>query len=85
MRVFNIEIEDEVLSALKIPPDEVEAELRKALADSLYARRVLPLGKARMLAKATRWEFEDLLTRYKVPRDYTEKDLEEDLRFSELP
>jgi len=77
-----LEVPEEVRRALRLPPDEVEGELRKELALALYQRGVLSLGKARVLARMTRWEFEDLLGRRKIPRHYTEQDLEEDLAYA---
>ena len=77
-----LEVPEEVRRALRLPPDEVEGELRKELALALYQRGVLSLGKARVLARMTRWEFEDLLGRRKILRHYTEQDLEEDLAYA---
>lgn len=74
-------IPDDVVSALRLPPDEAESELRKELAVALYQRRVLPLAKAATLAQQTRWEFEELLCKRHVERPFTEKDLAEDLDF----
>jgi len=61
------------------PPDTAEAEVRKELAVTLYARQVLPLGKARQLTDLSRRDFEALLGERQVPRYYSEADLEEDL------
>ncbi len=77
-----LEVPEEVQAALRLPPDEMERELRKELALALYQRRVLPLGKARVLAQMTRWEFEELLGRRKVPRHYSEEELQEDIRYA---
>jgi len=77
-----LEIPEEVRAALRLPPGEVEGELRKELALALYQRQVLSFGKARALACLTRWEFEELLGQRKVPRHYTEEDLHEDLRYA---
>jgi predicted HTH domain antitoxin len=77
-----LEVPEEVQAALRLPPDEMERELRKELALALYQRRVLPLGKARVLAQMTRWEFGELLGRRKVPRHYSEEELQEDIRYA---
>jgi predicted HTH domain antitoxin len=42
---------------------------------------VLALGKARLLAQMTRWEFEELLGQRGILRHYTDLDLEEDLKY----
>lgn len=78
---FALEIPLEVLGAVKLPPQEVDQEFRKELALALYQRGVLSLGKARLLAKLTRWQFEELLGQRKIPRHYTEHDLAEDIRY----
>ncbi len=57
----------------------VEQHLLKERAVDLYRRGTLSLGKARVLAQMTRWEFERLLGDRQVPRHYTETDLNEDL------
>ncbi len=77
-----LEIPEAVLAALRLPPGEIEQELRQELALALYQRQVLSLGKARELALVTRWEFEELLGRRQVPRHYTAEDLQEDLRYA---
>jgi len=74
-----LEIPDQVVEAVKLPPDEIEAEFRKELALSLYRRGVLSLGKAMLLARISRWEFEELLGEREVTRHYTQTDLQEDI------
>lgn len=83
MEALKLEISEEILRALKIPPRDVEEELRKELALALYERGVLSLGKARQLAGMTRWQFEELLGQRKVSRHYTEEDLAEDLTYAQ--
>ena len=78
---FALEIPAEILSATRLPPQEMEYEFRKELALALYQRRVLALGKARLLAQMTRWEFEELLGQRTVLRHYTDIDLEEGLEY----
>ena len=76
-----LRIPDDVLGAVKLPPQEIEPEFRKELALALYQRGALSLGKARSLAQMTRWEFEDLLKRRQATRHYTALDGEEDVRY----
>lgn len=78
---ISVQIPAEILGAVKLPPQEVEYEFRKELALALYQRGVLSLGKARLLAQMTRWEFEDLLGRREILRHYTDKDLDEDIQY----
>lgn len=75
------EIPEEVLDAVKIPPDELEEEIFKELALAFYKRGILSAGNAAHLAKMTRWEFEELLGYHKIPRHYTEDDLEDDIKY----
>ena len=76
-----VEIPAEVVSALRLPPDLAEQEVRKELALALYARQLLPLGKARRLAGMTRRGFEDVLGERCIPRAYTSENLEEDITY----
>ena len=78
---ISMQIPAEILSAVKLPPKEVEHEFRKELALALYQRGVLSLGKARLLVQMTRWEFDELLGRREILRHYTDKDLEEDIQY----
>ena len=76
-----VEIFSGIADALRLPPEEAEREMRKELALALYARKMLPLGKARQLAGLTRWAFEELLGERRIVRAYTEKDLDADLKY----
>jgi predicted HTH domain antitoxin len=82
MAKLKLEIPDEVLGALKLPVGEEVAEMCKELALALYQRRVLSIGKARILAQMTRWEFEGLLGKRKITRHYTNTELEEDIQYA---
>ncbi len=78
-----IEIPEEVYSAIRLPPDEVEAELRKELAIALYQRGVLSAGKACALAGLDRWSFEQILGRRRINRHYSQEDLLEDITYAD--
>ncbi len=77
-----LEIPEEVSAALRLPPGDIDRELRTELALALYQRGVLPFGKARTLAEMTRWEFEEFLGQRKVVRHYSREDLQEDIRYA---
>jgi len=77
-----LEVPAQVLEGVKLPPDEIADELRLELALALYQRKVLSLGKARLLAGMTRWEFEEQLGKRQVYRHYSQVDLEEDIRYA---
>jgi predicted HTH domain antitoxin len=49
---------------------------------ALYQRGVLSLGKSRILAGMTRWQFEQLLADRRIPRHYTDADLQDDLGYA---
>ena len=82
MAKLTLEVPQEIVDAVRLPPAELEGELRKELALALYRRGVLALGKARVLAQMSRWQFEELLGERKIPRHYTESDLEDDIRYA---
>ncbi|MBU1660856.1 MAG: UPF0175 family protein [Chloroflexi bacterium] len=82
LKTLRLEIPNDVLGAVRLPPDEIEKEFRQELALALYQRGVLSSGKACVLAQATRWEFEMLLGQRRVPRHYSEVDLEEDIQYA---
>ncbi len=81
MATLTLEVPSEVLEAVKLPPAEVEKEFLKELALALYQRRALSLGKSRILAQMTRWEFEELLGQRGTVRHYTDADLAEDIKY----
>lgn len=78
---LSLEIPDDVLASLNLPPGEAEGELRKELALALYARGVLSVGKAAEFAEMTRWAFEELLGDRRIPRHYGSDELDEDLAY----
>jgi len=75
-----IQIEEDVLLALKIPAEETGARLRRELALRLYEKGLLTAGKARELARMSRWAFHDLLGEEGICRRYDAEELERDLR-----
>lgn len=79
MGTASIRIPEDILASLRMPPDEIETELKKDLAVALYDRRALSFGEARNLADLTHRGFRDLLAKRKVARHYDERDLEEDI------
>jgi predicted HTH domain antitoxin len=76
-----LEIPPSVLEGAKLPEKEIEDEFRKELALALYQRGVLSLGKARLLARMTRWQFEETLGKRRIARHYTAEDLKEDIQY----
>lgn len=82
MGARTLKIPEEIINALRVPPDDVEAELYKELALALYQRGMLSSGKATALSGLTRQQFEDLLGQRKIKRHYGESELEEDLKYA---
>lgn len=76
-----LQIPDEVSQAMRLPPSELAGRLRLELAVSLYAQRILSLGKAAELAELARWQLNAVLAERGVPMHYTESELAEDLAY----
>jgi len=75
----SVELPEDLVEAIKLPPEEVPMRLRRELAVRLYEKRLLGFGKARQLAEMTMWQFQQLLGNEKVLRSYDVEDLEKDL------
>jgi len=76
---LQLEFNDEIQDALRIPPDEQEGRLRRELALRLYEKGLLSLGKARQLAGMEKWNFLLLLAQDGISRQYDKKELNRDL------
>ena len=76
---LQLEFNDEIQDALRIPPDEQEGRLRRELALRLYEKGLLSLGKARQLAGMEKWNFLLLLAQDGISRQYDKKELDQDL------
>jgi len=79
---ITISLSEDIVGSVRIPPDEIEEELRKELAVALYARQVLSMGKARKLANITVWEFRQLVAKHKLVTSYNDADLAEDIAYA---
>jgi len=64
---------------VEVPEHLDEATVRVELALRLYEKRLVSLGQARRIAGLPKWEFLELLARERIPIDYDEDELEEDL------
>ena len=83
---LQLEFNDEIRDALRIPPDEQEGRLRRELALRLYEKGLLSLGKARQLAGMEKWTFLLLLAQDGISRQYDKKELDRDLStLNQLP
>lgn len=79
---ITLEIPEDIILSLKIPKDKIQKELLKELSIILYEKHILSFGKARELAKMSKWEFQEEIGKRKISRHYTEKDLKEDIKFA---
>jgi len=75
-----IEIPEDVIAHLRLPPRNLKQELKKELAVHLYAEGLLPEASACRLAGMTRLAFARLLAERQIPVRYTEEDLDQDLQ-----
>ena len=74
-----LEIPEDLAEALQLPPEERLSRLRQELAVRLYQKGLLSFGKARELAKMSKWNFHELLGVEGVVRSYDLDELEADL------
>lgn len=82
MKTVSIDVPEGVVEAIRLPEAEQPARLRLELALALYSQDLVSLGKAAELAGIDRIELSALVERRRLPRHYTEKELEEDLRYA---
>jgi predicted HTH domain antitoxin len=82
MADVTITVPQDIVQALRLPPDTVAAELQRELAVALYQRGILSSGKAAALAEMSRWEWEELLGTRKIPRHYADEDLDQDIAYA---
>jgi len=75
-----LEISDDLVEALRVPPEEKQARLHQELAVRLYQKGLLSFGKARELAQMSKWELHLLLSEEGIVRRYDAEEVEEDLR-----
>ncbi len=74
-----LEIPEDLAEALRLPPEERLSRVRQELAVRLYQKGLLSFGKARELAKMSKWDFHELLGVEGVVRSYDLDELEADL------
>ncbi len=82
MSDVTIRVPQDIVQALRLPPDAVAVELQRELAVALYQRGILSSGKAAALAGMNRWEWEELLGARKIPRHYSDEDLDRDIAYA---
>ena len=80
MEKMVIEIPENILRSVKIPPGEINERVKQELAIRLYEQGILTFGKARELTGMKKWEFHKLLGRIGVIRKYDMEEFEKDLK-----
>ena len=76
---LQLEFNDEIQDALRIPLDEQKSRLRRELALRLYEKGLLSLGKARQFAGMEKWNFLLLLAQEGISRQYDKMEIDRDL------
>lgn len=64
---------------MRLPGGERQQRIWIELAVSLYAQGILSFGKARQLCGMTKFEFGILLGKRKIPRHYSQEDLQNEV------
>ncbi|HEY2343531.1 MAG TPA: UPF0175 family protein [Chthoniobacteraceae bacterium] len=82
--LLTLEIPDSALAGMEMPPEDLQAELRRDLAVVLYARGALPIGKAMELTGLVRRDFERLLKERQICRPFDQTEVQRELE-TELP
>jgi len=78
---LDLKIPSNINNALKIPNQDKEKTLLIELATSLYYRGFLSFGKARELARLTKWEFHEELGKREISRHYNFENFLEDMEY----
>ncbi|MDZ7696644.1 MAG: UPF0175 family protein [Deltaproteobacteria bacterium] len=78
---LSIEIPDDIMETVKLPPTRVKHELTKEVAFSLYQRKLISMGNARKMSGLDKWSFIEGLAERGIERHYSEQELEEDIRY----
>jgi predicted HTH domain antitoxin len=63
-----------------VPPEEQLDRMRRELAVRLYQKGLLSFGKARELARLSKWDFHLVLGEEGMVRHYDIEELKEDMR-----
>ena len=78
--MLQIDIPDNIVSAMKLPDKTIKNELKKILALKLYDKGILGLGKARELANTSITGFYSLMKEEGIYLNYDTEEFERDLK-----
>ena len=79
---LTIELPDNVLSALPIPPEEREGRLRMEMACLIYRNGWISLGKAAELARVNSFLMGHELASREIPMRYNDEMLQDDFAYA---
>ena len=79
---LQLHIPDSVTQAIRLPERRMKEDLLIELAVGLYAQDVLSFGKARELARMSKYEFGRLLGKRGISRHYGQEELTEDIAYA---
>lgn len=79
---LSLVIPDEIVWAIKLPKKQIEDELIKEIAFTLYERGLASMGVARRFAALNKWSFIEELAKRGIPRHYYDSELEEDINYA---
>jgi predicted HTH domain antitoxin len=79
---LSLAIPDEIVWAIKLPKKQMENELIKEIAFTLYDRGLTSMGVARRFAALSKWAFIEGLAQRCIPRHYYASEVEEDINYA---
>jgi predicted HTH domain antitoxin len=79
---ITLDIPNNIHEALHVSPAEALARLKLEVAVSLYTQKALSLGKAAELAEMGSLDFNDVLAKRRIPMNYGEKELAQDIAYA---
>jgi predicted HTH domain antitoxin len=79
---IQLTLPDDIGVGLKIPPQRIKESILKEIAFLFYAQGKASLGVARRISGLGKREFIAELAKRKIPRHYSEKDFEVDLKYA---
>jgi len=79
---LQLTLPDDIALGLKIPHEKIKEEILKEIAFVFYGQGKASMGVARRISGLSKREFIDELAKRKIPRHYSEKDFEVDLKYA---
>ncbi len=79
---FTLTIPDDLLRAIKLPYQQIQGELIKEIAFTLYARGLVSMGIARQFADMSKWAFIEGLAERDIQRHYYDREADEDISYA---